>query len=247
MKRALIIAGRIMRQLRHDRRLLLLSILAPLVIIYFLKVFFDSIHLPPFIPKSRYVVPVTAFIVHFISFVTCTILLVQERRAGTLERLIISGVTRLEIIAGFLLGYFALVTFQTAIIQAEAFWLFKLKFSAQTILILFAVTWLLSIVSVLLGIFISTFARNEGQIFPFIPLIIVPSVFLSGMIIDVAQLPKWAQVLSRIFPLYYANNVIQQLIGDDPVPFIIIINFYALAGYVVVLLLLAANTFKDTE
>lgn len=247
MKRALIIAGRIMRQLRHDMRLLMLSILGPLVIIYFLKVFFDSIILPPFLPKSRYVVPVTAFIVHFISFVTCTILLVQERRAGTLERLIISGVTRIEIIAGFMFGYFALVTFQTAIIQAEAFWLFKMKFSIETILILFAVTWLLAVVSVLLGIFISTFARNEGQIFPFIPLIIVPSVFLSGMIIDVARLPGWAQVLSRIFPLYYANNVVQQLIGDEPAPFIIIINFYALAAYVVILLLLAANTFKDTE
>lgn len=247
MIKVFIIAGRIMRQLRHDRRLLLLSILGPLVIIYFLKVFFDAIPLPFYIPKSRYVVPMTAFIVHFISFVTCTILLVQERRAGTLERLIISGVTRIEIISGFLLGYFALVTFQTAIIQAEAFLLFKMKFSLETILILFAVTWLLAVVSVLLGIFISTFARNEGQIFPFIPLIIVPSVFLSGMIVDVAQLPKWAQVLSHIFPLYYANNVVQQLIGDNRAFFIILINFYALAGYVVALLLLAASTFKDTE
>ncbi len=247
MKKVFIIAGRIMRQLRHDKRLLLVSIMGPLIIIYFLKVFFDAIPLPFYIPKSRYVVPMTAFIVHFISFVTCTILLVQERRAGTLERLIISGVTRIEIIAGFLLGYFALVTFQTAIIQAEAFWLFKMKFSAETILILFAVTWLLAVVSVLLGIFISTFARNEGQIFPFIPLIIVPSAFLSGMIVDVAQLPEWAQVLSRIFPLYYANNVVQQLIGDERAFYIILINFYALAGYVVVLLLLAASTFKDTE
>jgi ABC-2 type transport system permease protein len=67
------------------------------------------------------------------------------------------------------------------------------------------------------------------------------------MIVDVAQLPKWAQVLSRIFPLYYANNVLQQLIGDERAFFIILINFYALAGYVVVLLLLAASTFKDTE
>jgi ABC-2 type transport system permease protein len=247
MNKIFIIAGRIMRQLRHDKRLLLLSIIGPLIIIYFLKVFFDAIPLPFYIPKSRYVVPMTAFIVHFISFVTCTILLVQERRAGTLERLIISGVTRIEIIAGFLLGYFALVTFQTAIIQAEAFWLFKMKFSAETILILFAVTWLLAVVSVLMGIFISTFARNEGQIFPFIPFIIVPSAFLSGMIVDVTQLPKWAQVLSRIFPLYYANNVVQQLIGDNRAFFIILINFYALAGYVVALLLLAASTFKDTE
>ena len=52
---------------------------------------------------------------------------------------------------------------------------------------------------------------------PFIPLIIVPSVFLSGMIVAVEDLPTWAQVLARFTPLFYANEVLQGVISGGTV------------------------------
>ena len=44
-----------------------------------------------------------------------------------------------------------------------------------------------------LGIFISTFARNEFQMVQFIPLIIIPQIFLSGVIWPVEQMPDYLQ------------------------------------------------------
>lgn len=247
MKRTLILALRITTQLRRDKRLLALSIMAPLVVIYLLKIFFDTLNLPPLIPKERYIIPVCAFIVHFVCYVLCTIILVQERRQGTLERLVISGLKRHEIIGGFLLGYFSLATLQTAVILLETFLLFGLRFGPATTALLFAVIWLLAIVSVLLGIFVSTFARHEGQIFPFIPLVIMPSAFLSGMIVDVSLLPGWAQAVSRVIPLYYANNVIQALINPPAAAGTVILHTGLLAGYILLLLLAASCTFRDVE
>src|SRR5579884_3565529 len=110
MRHTLIIGRRVLTQLAHDRRLLALSIVAPLVIIYLLKLFFDT--MPPLFDAARYAVPVAAFLVHFLAFLLCAIVLVQERAAGTLERMFINGYRRAEVIGGYLLGYLALATLQ---------------------------------------------------------------------------------------------------------------------------------------
>lgn len=107
--------------------------------------------------------------------------------------------------------------------------------------------WLLAIASVMLGIFISTFARHEGQVFPFIPLIILPSVFLSGMLMDVDELPRWAEWLGQVFPLFYANDVIQAVIQPDGALGNVWGSFVVLAGYGVVLLILASLTLREVE
>lgn len=245
MRNASIVARRVIRQLIHDRRLLALSIAAPLVIIYLLKLFLDT--LPPEIDEARYAVPVAAFLVHFLAFLLCAIVLVQERTGGTLERMFINGFRRAEIIGGYVLGYLGLATFQVAVALAEALLLFNLHYAVDVLAVVFAVTWLLAVASVLLGIFISTFARHEGQVFPFIPLIILPSVFLSGLLVDTSRLPGWAAFIGRLFPLYYANRVIQEMIQPRGMLIHEWGSLLALAGYSAILLLLASRTLREVE
>jgi ABC-2 type transport system permease protein len=161
--------------------------------------------------------------------------------------MLIAGYRRPEILGGYLLGYLGLATLQAVAALTEVLILFKLSYSAETLIALFIVMWLLAIASVMLGIFISTFARNAAQVFPFIPLVILPSVFLSGLLVDVSRLPGWAQVLGRVLPLYYANRIIQALIvpngglgarsGDVAI----------LVGYSLVLLAVASRTLAETD
>ncbi len=243
--RTFVVAQRVVKQLLHNPRFLVLSIVGPLVIVYFLKVFFDT--LPPTFDVARYAVPVAAFIVHFLAFLLCAIALVQERTAGTLERMFVTGFRRTEIIGGYVLGYLGLATFQAAVVLTEVIWLFELDYEAQTLATLFLVVWLLAITSVMLGIFVSTFARRESQVFPFIPLIALPSVFLSGLLVDVDLLPTWAEWLGHIFPLFYANNVIQEVIQPTGILEDVWGNLVVLAGYGVALLLLASLTLREVE
>jgi ABC-2 type transport system permease protein len=245
MRHTFTVARRVVKQLLHNRRFLALSILAPLVIIYFFKLFFDT--MPPTFDTARYAVPIAAFFVHFLAFLLCAIVLVQERTAGTLERMFINGFRRTEVIGGYVLGYLGLATFQAVVALTEVIWLFELDYEAQTLLTLFVVVWLLAIASVMLGIFVSTFARHEGQVFPFIPLIIVPSVFLSGLLVDVDELPEWADWLGHVFPLFWANDVIQEVIEPSWTLEDVWGSFAVLAGYSVVLLLLASLTLREVE
>ena len=245
MMRTLIIARRVVAQLARDRRLLALSVVAPLVIIYLFKLFFDT--MPPAFDAARYAVPIAAFLVHFLAFLLCAIVLVQERTAGTLERMLINGYRRAEIIGGYLLGYLALATLQAVAAMTEALLLFRLSYDGGTLAWLFVVVWLLAIASVMLGIFISTFARNEAQVFPFIPMVIVPSVFLSGLLVDIALLPAWAQGLGHLFPLFYANGVLQEVIRPGGSVSAVWGDLAVLLGYSVVLLLLASRTLREAE
>lgn len=245
MRRTFTVARRVVRQLLRNHRFLALSIVAPLVIVYFLKLFFDT--MPEGFDTARYAVPVAAFLVHFLAFILCAIVLVQERTAGTLERMFINGFRRIEVIGGYVLGYLGLATFQAVVALTEVIWLFGLDYASDTLLTLFAVVWLLAIASVMLGIFVSTFARHEGQVFPFVPLIIVPSVFLSGLLMDVDKLPEWAGWLGHALPLFWANDVIQEVIEPNGALEDVWGSFAVLAAYSVVLLLLASFTLRETE
>ncbi len=240
-----IIAKRVINQLKGDRRFLVLSIIAPLIIIYFLKLLFDTFSEE--IPVTHFTVPISAFIVHFLSFILCAILLVQERTRGTMERMFISGYGRSSVIGGYTLGYFGLATLQAMAVLLESLWLFNLDFDNKTIFILFVVIWLLAVVSVMLGIFVSTFAKHEGHVFPFIPLIILPSVFLTGLIADIDSLPDWAAFVGKCLPFHYAVNIIHEIIKPEYDLAKTYFDFAMLTGYIFFLWLLASLTLKETE
>ncbi len=242
-----IIAGRVLSQLKGDRRFLGLSIVAPLIIIYFLKLLLDTLPEIPFVSYTRFTIPISAFIVHFLSFILCAILLVQERTRGTLERMMIGGFSKMSIIGGYTLGYFGLATLQATAVLFESIWLFDLDYETKTVVLLFVVIWLLAIVSVMLGIFVSTFAKHEGHVFPFIPLIILPSVFLTGLVVDPAGLPGWAEVIGKCLPLHYAVNIINEVMKPEYDLSTVFIDFGLLIVYVFALLFLASFTLKETE
>ena len=211
LRRVGVVAGRVLNQLRRDHRFVGISLMFPLIIIYFIKVVFDALAAPSF-NISVYVVPYAAFIVHFITFILTAIVLVRERTSGTLARMFVSGYNQIEIISGYLLAYSVLATIQSLLVLIELNWIFELGYDAGQLGSIYLIMWMLAIISMAIGMLVSNFARNEGQIFPFIPLVIL-SVILSGILLPIEKLPEWAQVLSYLTPLYYVNEVLQKLIG----------------------------------
>ena len=206
-----VVAGRVLNQLRRDHRFVGISLMFPLIIIYFIKVVFDVLAAPSF-NISVYVVPYAAFIIHFITFILTAIVLVHERTAGTLARMFVSGYNQIEIVSGYLLAYTVLTTVQSLLILIELNWIFELGYDVGQLGSIYLIMWILAIISMAIGMLVSNFARNEGQVFPFIPLILL-SVILSGILLPIERLPEWAQMLSYLTPLYYVNEVLQELIG----------------------------------
>jgi ABC-2 type transport system permease protein len=239
------VAARVLRQLARDRRFVVLVLVAPLGIVFFTKTLFDAAE-TPFFDVTPFAVPFGCFIIHFATFILTALVLVRERSAETMERMFINGYRRLEIISGYLLAYTTLATLVSVLVLTELQLLFHLGYGLGRLASIFLIMWLLAVISMALGILVSNVARSEGQVIPFIPAVVLPSLIFSGIIVAVDRLPLWAQIVSRFSPMFYANEVLQELIaGEGLGGDVASLSMLPAAG--VVVLLLATQTLRESR
>lgn len=241
------ITGRIYKQLVGDRRFLALSVFTPLVIVYLFKVFIKALPISMLTKPEEFYVLITAFIIHFTSYVLCLIVIVRERREETLTRMFVCNYNRAEVVLGYLIGYAGLATLQAVLIMLEVDYFFNLSFGLYLMLSLFMVLWTLSMISIATGIWFSNFAKTEAEIFPFIPLFILPTIFLSGLILPLENLPWSVRWLSYLIPFTYAQMTIKPMITDMNGILAHFQNFGVLILYGAVLLVLSSLTLKQRE
>jgi len=86
----------------------------------------------------------------------------------------------------------------------------QLRYSG-TLLSIFIVTLALVLGAVNLGILLSAFAKNELQAIQFIPIVILPQVFLSGLLWPVQDMPGWLQGFALLMPLTYAIDALTSI------------------------------------
>ncbi len=144
----------------------------------------------------------------FFVFLLTSVAFLRERSQGTIERVMVSPLTRTELVMGYICGFTLFALVQSLVILLFVVFALRVHYSGNLALV-FLVSALLTIGSVNLGIFLSTFAQNEFQIVQFIPLVFGIQVFLSGVFWPVAQLPKVLQPVSYILPLTYANDALR--------------------------------------
>jgi ABC-2 type transport system permease protein len=209
--RALIIAGRVMNQLVRDRRTIALLVIVPLVIASIVGVSVPEKSMLDYIAPA-----VLALLILFFGFLLTGISVLRERTQGTLERLMASPVSRLDVVGGYLLGFLPFALLQTLIIFFYMVYVLNVNYYCELWQILvFQV--IIGIGAVCLGIFCSIFARNEFQMVQFIPLIILPQVFLCGLLWAVDQMPDYLQWIAKFLPLTYGVDGVRamMLYGQD--------------------------------
>jgi ABC-2 type transport system permease protein len=151
-----------------------------------------------------------AVIVFFFAFILTTVSFLRERSQGTMERLMATPATRLEMVTGYMIGFLVFGVAQAVLLLLYTVYVVGIH-NEGNLLTVFLVQALLVIVAVNLGILLSTFARNEFQVLQFIPIVIFPMVLLSGLVWPVKDLPAVLQPLAYIMPLTYANNALRDV------------------------------------
>jgi ABC-2 type transport system permease protein len=73
------------------------------------------------------------------------------------------------------------------------------------------------LLALLMGLLASFFSKNEFQAIQFIPLVILPQIFLSDIIWDIQTFPRAFQLLSYGLPLTHANIAVREMLvrGGD--------------------------------
>jgi ABC-2 type transport system permease protein len=151
-----------------------------------------------------------AFFVFLFVFLISGMSLLKERTSGTLDRVLATPVKRSEIILGYLQTYGILSILQTIIIVVTTIGLLKIEILGN-ILNVIIVNVLVALVALAAGLLLSTLASSEFQMVQFIPIVVVPQIFLSG-IVPLDALPQWLDKLSYIFPLRYAVDAQSSII-----------------------------------
>ena len=147
------------------------------------------------------------FFVFFFVFLISGISLLKERTSKTLEKLLSTPIKRSEIVFGYLLGYGTFAILQTIVVVFFSIYVLNIRMEGNIFLVLLT-NILIAFVALSLGILLSTFANSEFQMMQFIPLIVVPQIFFTGLI-PIENMSNWLQNIAHIMPLYYGGQSLQ--------------------------------------
>lgn len=150
------------------------------------------------------------FFVFFFVFLISGMALLKERTTGTLDRLLATPVKRSAIVFGYMLSYGILAVIQTIVIVLVTVWLLGIEVVGNMASVV-VVNLVLALVALAFGILLSTFANSEFQMMQFIPLVVIPQIFFSG-IIPLDSMADWVRDISYIVPLKYSGDAVNDII-----------------------------------
>jgi len=145
----------------------------------------------------------------FFVFIISGISFVRERETGTLERLMATPIRRMSVVGGYTVGFGILAAIQSVLMILYSRYVLGMQFEGPVWLAMLIMV-LLAFTAVSLGAFVSIFANNEFQVMQFIPLVIVPQMFFSGLI-TIDTLPYGLGNISYLMPIYYGCSGLEKV------------------------------------
>lgn len=146
------------------------------------------------------------FFVFFFVFLISGVGFLKERTSGTLEKLMSTPILRGEIVAAYLIGFGLFAIIQTLIVVLYTVNILDVVLIGSVWNVIL-INLILALVALSLGTLLSAFASSEFQMVQFIPIVIVPQVFFSG-IFQLDGMATWLQALAKIMPIHYAADAL---------------------------------------
>ncbi len=241
LRRTLSTARRVLMQLKHDRRTLALIFFMPtilLVVLYY--VFNDSTVL------FNDVAPLLLGIIPFtLMFIVTSVAVLRERTSGTLERLLTSPASPIDILLGYAIAFAIMASLQAAIATVIAItWLNVSVEGATSILLLIAV--LAGVLGMAFGLLFSAFAKNEFQAVQFMPAFVLPQFLTCGLFTPRENMAAFVRYFSDVMPITYIVEAVQQVQHTAQWTGDLTINLLVVGGFVLFALVLGALSLRQS-
>ena len=235
----LAISGRVLRQLRHDPRTVVLLIVVPSLLVVLLRYVFDG--RPQVFDR---VGPGLVGLFPLLSmFLVGSITVLRERTSGTLERLLAMPLGKLDILLGYGIAFAGFATAQATVVSGVAFGLLGLDVAASPWAV-GAVAVGNAVLGMALGLLVSAFAATEFQAVQFMPAFVLPQLLLSGLFVSRDQMAGALDAAAGAMPLTYAYDALHRLAADGTLGSQGTLDVVVLAGAVVLALALGAATLR---
>lgn len=200
----------------------------------------------PGLRSQVYIVPGLVGVILTMTMVLITAMaIVRERERGTLEQLIVTPITRTELMLGKITPYIGVGIVQMSIVLTLGRFVFDVPLTGSLVL-LYGVTLLFVVTSLAFGLFISTLVQNQQQAMQMSFFFIMPNILLSGFMFPRQAMPIVFQYLSLALPLTHFLRALRGILlkGDGLVS--IWPQVATLAGFAVILISMAVRRFHKT-
>jgi len=194
--------------------------------------------------SSAFIVPgVLALVMSVIGAFLASLTIAREWERGTMEQLISTPVSALEIMLGKLTPYFVLGMADVVVCALIAIYWFQvpLRGSFLTLLVSSAM-FLVAVLS--LGFFISVVAKSQLAASQIALLVaFLPAFLLSGFLYAIEQMPIPLQWITRILPARYYVSVLKKIFLKGTPTALLYADLIPLAVFALVLAMLAMRSF----
>jgi len=231
-------AGRVLRQLRRDRRTLALVLFVPALLMTLFRYVFDG---QP-ATFDRVGPPMVGIFPFVTMFLVTSIAMLRERTSGTLERLMSLPLAKLDLLLGYGLAFAGVAAVQAAFTALVSFGLLGLDSAGPAWLIMILAVGN-AVLGMALGLFLSAFAQTEFQAVQFMPAFVLPQLLLAGLLVPRDKMAPLLEFVSYVLPMTYAYDALARAAADD-LDSRLALDALVIAGFVLLSLTLGATTLR---
>jgi ABC-2 type transport system permease protein len=237
-RRTLATAHRVLTQLRHDRRTVVLMLVVPCVLVGMLAWIYNGTSI-----FDQIGAPLLGIFPFVVMFLVTSVATLRERTSGTLERLLTMPLGKLDLLLGYELAFGAFAVVQAALVSALSLTVFGLDVAGPTwMLVLVALAD--ALLGTALGLFVSAFAATEFQAVQFMPAFVLPQFLLCGLLVPREELPDVLHAISSVLPLSYAVDALRDVTTNAEVATSTWVDLGVVVGAVLLALGLGAATLR---
>jgi ABC-2 type transport system permease protein len=233
------VAGRVLRQLRHDPRTVALLIVVPSVLVCLLRWIFDA---QPAV-FDRIGAPLVGLFPLISMFLVSSITVLRERTTGTLERLLTMPMAKIDLLAGYAIAFAGVAVVQATVVSAVAFGLLGLDTAGSPVAVA-ALAVANALLGMALGLLVSAFAATEFQAMQFLPAFVLPQLLLCGLFIPRESMADALQAIAAVLPMTYAFDSLQRVAQDGALGSEGTLDVAVVLGSILLALALGAATLR---
>lgn len=198
----------------------------------------------PDLKSANFMIPgLLGVILQIVTTFLTALAIVKEKEKGTLEQLMVTPIGQGGLLIGKLIPYAIIGLIQFIIVISVMMFIFKVPNHGSFLLLFFLSVFFL-FTSLSLGLLISTYAENHGQVTQLLQLIIIPSILLSGFIFPRENMPYIMNFIGYFIPLTYFLDILRGIILRGTNFFGLLHNIIPLFTYGVIILYFAISRFK---
>jgi ABC-2 type transport system permease protein len=200
----------------------------------------------PGLRSAVYIVPGLVGVILTLTLVLVTAMaIVRERERGTLEQLIVTPITKTELMLGKIAPYVGVGLVQMTTVLVVGRFVFNVPLTGN-VLLLYGVALVFVVASLALGLLVSTLVRTQQQAMQVSFFFVLPNILLSGFMFPRAAMPEAFQWLGLLLPLTHFLKVLRGILLRGVGLEALWVETLILAGFAVGLIGLAVRRFHKT-